>query len=117
MDAVGFYRHGREISQTDYMDNYSPALHTDPMSYNLLPHIIPRVEAQNYQMVASKLDTVIDELRKQREESSLMKQEIEGLKGELASVKVSLISPAVAKMNGERRIPTDLRVSGLFTCH
>ena len=93
-------------------DTYDSSV--DNMMYNYNPRhpvMPPSRAADNSQALAYKLDQVLDELKKQREEGAELKKELQLVKTEVSGIKEKVSSATLLETRGARRIPTDLRVN------
>ena len=102
MHTSGFYAGDGYDSSVDSMYNYNPHH----------PAIPPSRANNNSQALAYKLDQVLDELKKQKEEGAELKKELQLVKTEMFNIKEKVSSAALHATHGSqaRRIPTDLRV-------
>ena len=103
-DTSGFYAGDGYDSSVDSMYNYNPHH----------PVIPPSRANNNSQALAYKLDQVLDELKKQREEGAELKKELQLVKTKMFNIKEKVSSAALHATHGSQarriRIPTDLRV-------
>ena len=113
MNSSGFY--GSESA------SYSGGSFAPPSIHNVYPYSqAPRIEGihgDNSHVIASKLDSLLDEVKRQREENVLFRKDMEEIKEDIAVFKRSFTSSSKSPSTSVRRtIPTDLRVSHLVIC-
>ena len=89
-------------------DSYSQLVHPEAVNSvfpysSQAPSLTPRVEAfhgENAQVIASKLNNVLEEIMKQRKKSALLKKDIDELKGEVKSIKARISSGITQSQSG-----------------